>query len=240
MRRLKSVGELKFPEASSCMRLYLLRYTEVTAPLQAFLDGQLQELIHEACGVEANAHAAEDGTGERLEASGGMLDLPHDAVGLAHVKPEFQATAQRLGPWDTLLSQYPIEFVHIPGECNCWKRLLSRWGTLTPDATEGPVPLRSTSVFALPGADYSLSTKGVIEGRQVDVMSGRSVEEIALGPARRARDGVYRVRFNGEPAVWIPPEAKHLRVRLMISAHMKQSGHRGPGATSKRLSAHCV
>ena len=85
-----------------------------------------------------------------------------------------------------------------------------------------------------------MPTKQVIKDRQVVLMSGRGVEETPLGPARRGKDGVYRVRQHGEPVLWIPEEAKRLQVRLMTCAHMREAGHRGAAATLERLKPYCA
>lgn len=66
-------------------------------------------------------------------------------------------------------------------------------------------------------------------------MSGKGVDETTLELARKGRDEVYNLRLNDESVLWIPPEAKHLQVRLMTSVHMRPSSYRGAGAILKRL-----
>lgn len=66
------------------------------------------------------------------------------------------------------------------------------------------------------------------------------MEETALGPMRKGRDGICRGQLDGDLLLWIPPEAKYLRVRLMTSARMTLRGNRSGGATPKHLNTSCV
>lgn len=78
---------------------------------------------------------------------------------LSHISVTKVAT-QRLVYRLKLLSRYPIELEHIASERDCRGDLSSRSGALTLEALEDPVPLRSTVVFYMSRADYSLRYKG--------------------------------------------------------------------------------
>lgn len=75
---------------------------------------------------------------------------------------------------------------------------------------------------------------------QVVPMNGIGVKKIALGPARREQDGLYRARLDCEPILRIPPEANHSQARLMTSAHTRYGGDGSAGVSLKRLSMYCV
>ena len=52
-------------------------------------------------------------------------------------------------------------------------------------------------------------------------------------------EGLFRLQVNGRAVLWIPGGAKHLQVRLMVRAHMKEAGHRGAVPTLEQLSEYC-
>ena len=145
-----------------------------------------------------------------------------------------KAASQRLEHWRTFLGQYRFTVVHIPGVENNWGDLLSRMRPKQPVTS-----LRATAVYFDRSMDHPLPTKQAIRETQAVLLDQPEVETSA-GLARRGSDGAYRVMVNGEPVFWIPDGAKRLQARLMVCAHMTESGHRGPAATLARLRPYCV
>lgn len=98
---------------------------------------------------------------------------------------------------------------------------------------------RQVGVFLDTTADYSLPVKEVIREAQAVLLDQPEVETPG-DLARRQRDGVCRVMFDGDSVMWIPEGAKRLQARLMVDAHMKEGGHSGMGATVTRLRPYCL
>ena len=53
-------------------------------------------------------------------------------------------------------------------------------------------------------------------------------------------EGLFRIHARSRHVLWIPDSDKQLQVRLMICAHMRDTGHRGVAATLVRLQEFCV
>lgn len=54
---------------------------------------------------------------------------------------------------------------------------------------------------------------------------------VSIGGVVEDDEGLYRLVIDGQNVLWIPDDAKELRLRLMVCAHMKEAGHRGSAAT---------
>ena len=61
----------------------------------------------------------------------------------------------------------------------------------------------------------------------------------SLGLVVRDDEGLYRVSVGGGDVRWIPDDAQDLQVRLMVSGHMNEAGHRGTAATLQRIQEYC-
>ena len=61
-----------------------------------------------------------------------------------------------------------------------------------------------------------------------------------MGVASRDSEGLYRVEYQGHRMIWVPAGADSLKKRLLVSAHLEGTGHRGVDATMARLERHCV
>ena len=68
-----------------------------------------------------------------------------------------KTTAQRLDQWKALFGQYDYTLMHIAGDRNCWKDLLSRWVTVT------SVSVGASAVYADSEPDKSLPSKQAIQ-----------------------------------------------------------------------------
>ena len=64
--------------------------------------------------------------------------------------------------------------------------------------------------------------------------------ELAVGHAVLDDEGLFRIHARGRHVLWIPDSDKHLQVRLMTCAHMRDAGHRGVAATPVCVQAVCV
>lgn len=51
---------------------------------------------------------------------------------------------------------------------------------------------------------------------------------------------LYRIGMKSGKVLWIPEEGHALQVRLMVYAHVRETGHRGVEATLHRLRSCCV
>ena len=57
---------------------------------------------------------------------------------------------------------------------------------------------------------------------------------------RQDDEGLFRIHARGRRVLWILDPDKHLQVRLMICAHMRDAENRGVAATLLRLQEFCV
>ena len=96
------------------------------------------------------------------------------------------------------------------------------------------------TVVASPTGDSQMPSKSEIKYRQGAVARGQVEVTIPLRTVTRARDGVYRVSYQGRTVMWVFEEASEMQARLMVCAHMQDVGHRGVRATTHRLWAYCA
>ena len=92
--------------------------------------------------------------------------------------------------------------------------------------------------------DHSIPSKAVVRQAQQKALATDGTEvqsyESAVGLAVLDDEGLFRIHARGRHVLWIPDSDKHLQVRLMIRAHMRDAEHRGVAATLVRLQEFCV
>ena len=64
--------------------------------------------------------------------------------------------------------------------------------------------------------------------------------DTAIGVASLDSEGLYRVEHHGHRVIWVPAGADSLKKRLLVCAHLEETGHCGFDATMARLEPHCV
>ena len=149
-----------------------------------------------------------------------------------------KAASQRLAGWRACMSQFKYVIQHIPGEDNHWGDPFSRWRVL--DSEGLLVRANVVAVVAPPTGDYQMPSKGELKDRQDAVARGQVEVATPLGTVTRGEDGLYRVSYQGRLVLWVPEEERELQARLMVRAHMQDTGHRGVRATTHRLGAYCL
>ena len=89
-----------------------------------------------------------------------------------------------------------------------------------------------------------MPSKAVVRQAQQKALATDGTEvksfESAVGLAVLDDEGLFRIHARGRHVMWIPDSDKHLQVRLMICAHMRDPVHRGVAATLVRLQGFCV
>ena len=127
-----------------------------------------------------------------------------------------------------VLAQYDYTIMHISGERNCWENLLSRWANVP------AVAVRAVAVFVSGAPDETIPSKDVIREEQQQaraglgvMVSGTSSFTTPVGRAMKDNEDLFRVGLGGRDVLWIPEQAKEMQARLMVCAHMKDTGHRG-------------
>jgi hypothetical protein len=142
-------------------------------------------------------------------------------------------TADRLERWAVLLRCYDYRIHHIEGERNVWADLLSRWGAPgNKMATCARVSFRVATdrvqteeiVENFEGEDHPVEESWP-EMTEILAAQRGMVQEAWTALGLRKVDGVL-VAPEG-PAVFIPAEPAHLRVRLLLVGHAGAAGHRG-------------
>ena len=151
-----------------------------------------------------------------------------------------KTAAQRLENWKMVLAQYEYTIMQISGERNCWKDLLSRWVHVS------AVDMRAVAVFASCAPDETMPSKDAIrEVRQqarsglIIMVSGASSFTTPVGRATMDTEDSFRVGLDGRDVLWIQEQAKELQKRLMVFAHMEDTGYRGVVAALQRLQGYC-
>ena len=59
-----------------------------------------------------------------------------------------------------------------------------------------------------------------------------------LRTVTRGEGGVYCVSYQGRIVLWVPEEERELQARLMVCAHMQDTGHHAVRATTHSLGAY--
>ena len=122
--------------------------------------------------------------------------------------------------------------MHIAGDRDSWRGSLSPWVTIP------SVSVRAFAVYAAGEPDETLPSKQAIRDAQQAFRA--NLGTLAAGAMSFMTDdgqvtlddrGLFRLQVNGCAVVWIVGGAKHLQMRLMVCAHIKEVGHRGAVAT---------
>ena len=116
--------------------------------------------------------------------------------------------------------------------------LLSRWVGVS------ALPVRAVAVCSPCDQDDSMPSKAVVRQAQQKALATDGTEvqsyESAVGLAVLDDEGLFRIHARGRRVLWILDPDKHLQVRLMICAHMRDAENRGVAATLLRLQEFCV
>ena len=83
-------------------------------------------------------------------------------------------------------------------------------------------------------------TKKVVHGAQAAAAEGGPTRDTAMGVASRDSERLYRVEHHGHRVIWVPTGADSLKKRLLVCAHLEETGHRGVDTTMARLEQHCL
>ena len=152
----------------------------------------------------------------------------------AHVDP----MTVRLQPGARAVRAKPLAppIVHIPGDENCWRDLLSYWVT----RPVGPVYARVKYTEVLFAGSDKFRTKEVVRGVQAAAAGAGPTLDTALGVASLDSEGLYRVEHHGHRVIWVPAGADSLKERMLVCAHLEGTGNRWVDATMARLEQHCV
>ena len=71
------------------------------------------------------------------------------------------------------------------------------------------------------------------------MVSGASSFTTPVGRATKDNDDLFHVGLDGRDVLWISEQAKEMKTRLMVCAHIKDAGHRRIVATLQRLQGYC-
>ena len=67
------------------------------------------------------------------------------------------------------------------------------------------------------------------------MVSGATLFTVPVGRATKDNENLFLVGLDSGDVLWIPEQSKKMQTRLMVCAHMKDSGHRGVVATLQWL-----
>jgi hypothetical protein len=141
-------------------------------------------------------------------------------------------TAAKLDRWALLLMGYDYRIKDIAGDDNVWADLLSRWGRVRNVCAIFRVPLK---ISPLMDKEFVWPTVDEVQRIQ-EVYVEKHGHPDDVKPPVAVSDGVLRCT---DGALWIPPDAAELQVRLCVIAHFGLAGHRGYDTTLDRLKPFC-
>jgi RNase H-like domain found in reverse transcriptase/Integrase zinc binding domain len=142
-------------------------------------------------------------------------------------------SASKMFRWALMLSgfRYAIEF--LPGDCNIWADLMTRWGA--PGVVPTLLARRIRGIFRAP---ISLSLCSEFEWPDASAVINAQ-ESATCTPSicfeARESDSIIE---SSSVAAWIPIDAVELQLRLCILAHTGAGGHRGVDRTFTAISAY--
>lgn len=149
-------------------------------------------------------------------------------------------TAQHLEQWKMAPAQFEYSTMLISGERNCRGDSLSRWVNVP------AVKVRAVAMFAPTEPDDNIPSKEVVRRvRQSARGKARTRAHVAAifmaphGKAVEDGDGVFRIEVKGRGIMWITGDAEELQQRLVVSAHIQGTGHRGTATTLQRAQEYC-
>ena len=101
-------------------------------------------------------------------------------------------------------------------------------------------PVFRCAVVAPTDVDYSFSSLGKICDSQDIYTDGKAILNSALENVVHGENGLYRVGYREMQVIMVSPAERLLQVRLIVCAHMQDTGHRGICATMHQFGACCV
>ena len=110
-----------------------------------------------------------------------------------------------------MLAKYDYTTMHISGELNCWRDLLSRWVNVP------AVVVRAVAVYASSAPDETMPSKDTIREVQQQARAGLGVTVsgpssfiIPVGRTTKDNDDLFRVGLGGRDVLWIPEQTKEM------------------------------
>lgn len=153
------------------------------------------------------------------------LIIMYDPTGVSNSLPRY--AVNKLMRWAIKLSAFNYMIEHIPGESNDWADMLSRWANH--ERTE--IQASRVRLQSLMLAPISPSLSESYEWpRPKDIIKCQPRNR--PGKGWELRNSVW-VNEKGE--IFIPREAKQLRLRILVAAHAGLAGHRGRDPTIANL-----
>jgi Integrase zinc binding domain len=129
------------------------------------------------------------------------------------------------------VSRYTIEF--LPGDCNIWADLMTRWGT--PDVVPTILARCIRGIFCAtiaPSLDSEFEWTGVSADRNAET-SATCTPFIGLEALKS--DSIVA---SSSGSAWIPIDVVELQLRLWMLALTGAGGHRGVDSTFTAISAY--
>ena len=123
-------------------------------------------------------------------------------------------TTPRLDQWRAVLAQYDYTIMHIAGDRNFWRDLLSQWLTVP------AVSVHASAVYAASEPDETLPSKQAIRDAHhalranLGTLGGWWATLLMTDNGQVTLDDeeLFRLQANGRAVLWIPGEAKKFQV----------------------------
>lgn len=127
--------------------------------------------------------------------------------------------------WALYLSAFNYRIEHVPGDCNVWPDIMTRWmrGYRKPPSIRRVAPVIPFSGVTTSPDDEEFKWPNLSEILDVQAKYKNAA------PKEATADDSKLLRTK--EAAWIPDEAVELKLRLLTIAHAGSSGHRGVDPT---------
>ena len=124
--------------------------------------------------------------------------------------------------WALILSQFEYSCSHVPGELNYFPDLMTRWGAKSVRRVYIPTPAASEVKFDSESMLRSIE----LAQSQMPEPERRNLSPIPKGD---------RTLLSSGGKLYIPKEADHLKLNLLVLAHCGEGGHRSQQVTLSKL-----
>ena len=139
--------------------------------------------------------------------------------------------------WALFLTRFPYRISHIAGEDNVFADIMTRWfrgyrGNLA--ESETALCRRVSRLALLVPPAYPSPTSAESEWPCAATLKSEQKLHVDFIPSNaRLEDGLWRMPAK---RIWVPSQAHHLQLTIMLVGHAGASGHRGVYATRAMVS----
>ena len=129
--------------------------------------------------------------------------------------------ASKLMRWAIKLSAFRYVIEHLPGEINVWADMLTRWAVSPKRKVDATKVLRAKLLMLAsinPGTNPKLDCPNIKDIIKAQKSSKENLPKQCTSTTEGAKDS--------SDILWITSEERHLKLRIIIAAHIGHVEHR--------------